>query len=666
MKYAQVAVSVPLKNSVLTYSYEDDSLMVGDLVEIPLGRRKAKGCIIEVDYPIGKVDPKWRKKLKNIIGVIDNSIKLRQEEIDLYTWMSKYYHYSLGQLIFDCLPKFLKRPREVKSVQGDNQDFPHVLNPDQQVIYDHINKSLDSGFKKYLIHGVTGSGKTLIYLNLIKQTIDKGQSVLFLLPEINLTPQFIKTFSSYLKCKIHSYHSGVSNSEKYHLWKNLRENDEPFLLMGVRSSVFLHMNNLGLVVVDEEHDHSFKQEDRCPYNARDVAIKKAHMRNITAVIGSATPTVENFHQYKTSNSYFTLTERAGEGHFPKIELIDIRGKFEDTQKSWPLMNESLVKLKEVLAKGEQALIFINKLGFANYVQCRSCGHHFTNEECGCGLNLRYFKAKCLLSCSHCDFKMPVPESCPECGNLNLLQRGFGTERVHEVVQAALPEYNIERFDRDEIKNFEQLNSKLNRFHNNEINVLVGTQMLSKGHNFEKVNLVLILGVDSQLNFSDFRANEKAYQLITQVSGRAGRFSPESKVLIQTLNPDHDIFVHLKSSQFDHFYQDELEMRDIASCPPFKKMAMIYFSARDRNKLMTSINHAATRLEKTIVKSFNEVQLLGPIPSTIEKKANQFTWCMMLKSGNVNQLHSLIKAFEIGEKTDSTISVKIDIDPYTTA
>jgi primosomal protein N' (replication factor Y) (superfamily II helicase) len=664
MSYVEVAIHAPFANSTLSYeAIAGLELKRGQLVEVPLGRRVVKGVVLNPESDGANIPEKFKDKIKPIVGILDEHFLLTEDELKLYNWMSKYYHYSLGQLIFDCLPQMMKRPRAVEFITGNKNPFPHKLNSVQQPIVDEILTR--ESFSQSFIHGVTGSGKTLIYLHLIKDSIDNAKSALFLLPEINLTPQFIETFSLYLGCKILSYHSGITKSEKYEIWKSMYVSDEPVLLMGVRSSVFLPLRNLGVVIVDEEHDQSFKQDSRCPYNARDVAIKKAQIANCKVVLGSATPTVETYARFKGSDNYFCLKERVGDAKFPVIETIDIRRKEKGENLFWPLSEKAVNDLRETLEKGEQALVFINKLGFANFIQCRACGHQFSNEECGCGLNLRFFKNKNLLSCAHCEFKMPVPESCPKCANINLLQKGYGTERVHEVLQEHFKDYCIERFDRDEIKNFKQLNDKLKRFHSGQIDLLVGTQMLSKGHNFERVNLVLILGIDSQLNFADFRANEKTYQLVTQVAGRSGRYSDYGKVLIQTVNPEHDIFKYLKANSFDGFYKDELQMRECGEVPPFSKIAIVYYSSKNRTKLVDLIGLETNKLNRLIESNFNKVQLLGPVPSYIEKKANQFTWMFMLKSDNVNQLHNLINTFSQGMQKDYAVSIKIDVDPYIT-
>lgn len=658
--FYEIAVNFPKAKSVLTYK-GPANLPVGSIVDLPLGKRTSTGVIVNATDTIDFDE----KKVKEITGVTEGAFALDDIELNLYQWMSKYYHYSLGKLIFDCLPKILKRPMKAKFIQGQNQDLPFELNEKQLNIFQNIEKQLPRGFSQHFIHGVTGSGKSLIYLSLIKKVLDGGKSAQFLLPEINLTPQFTEMFEQYLGYKVLAYHSGVTPSQKFHIWNELKNSDDPVLVLGVRSSIFLPIKNIGIIVVDEEHDSSFKQSDRCPYNGRDVAIKKAQLHSCPVVLGTATPTMENFYLFSKEEgkrNYYQIPDRVNTGYFPKLSVLSTRDEFKGDDNLWPLLPETIDKIQKKLEQKEQVLVFINKLGFASLIQCRGCGHQFKNEECGCDNNLRYFKKKNMLSCAHCEYKVPLPDRCPNCSSVSLLQKGFGTERVQELLQGLFPGHTVDRFDRDEIKNVKQLNQKLQDFHTQKIDVLVGTQMLSKGHNFEKVNLVVILGLDNQLNFADFRSTEKTYQLAMQVSGRAGRYSKDSEVVVQTLNPDHSLFSYIQNNSLEEFYQDELGLREICNCPPFTKLAMVFFSSRFRERLIDTINNVSAKLRKLIEQEFDQVQLLGPTPSVIEKKANQFTWCFMLKTRDINQLHNLLDSFVKNYVDISGVSYKIDVDP----
>lgn len=664
MKVARVAVNYPQKNNGLLYFYEGE-LRRGQVVHVPLGKRSELGCVISVDEsssPEFHATP--QDKIKSIKEVLADW-GLTEDELLLYEWMSQYYHYSLGQLIFDCLPHHLKRPRAIEATEGEGIPLTITPNVGQRGAINAIKEGFGS-FKRYLVHGVTGSGKTLVYLELIKESLNQGKSALFLLPEINLTPQFIQTFSRHLNVPVMSYHSELSDSQKYQTWIAARKMEKPGLILGVRSSVFIPVSNLGLIIIDEEHDSSFKQDDRCPYNARDVATKKAQLLGIPLVMGSATPSIESwyaFHQEALIKNLFELKDRAGDAFLPAVELVDARDKSGKEEDIWPFVSRSVDVIKQALNRKEQVLVFVNRLGFANYLQCRACGHQF---ECpNCSISLRYYKKKNQLACHHCEYKEPLPGQCPACGCLTLSQKGFGTERVQEVLERILPDSRIARFDRDEIKSFKQLEARLEEFHSGKVDLMVGTQMLSKGHNFENVKLVLILGIDNQLNFPDFRAQERVYQTLTQVSGRAGRYSRDGKVLIQTLNPDNTVFEVVKQHEFLRFYENEIHIRSLCECPPFKRMGIIHFSSRFQDKLISHVTeHAGPLVRNLIRQHFSGVTVLGPRPAHIEKKSNQFTWSVLLKSQDLSQLHNLLKSFEINYKSQSSISYKIDIDPYT--
>lgn len=659
--YYQVAVNYPLRNSILTYLSETP-LEVGDLVHIPLGKRQETGVILKAEDKINETI-----NYKKIKSKISETITLSPNDLELYQWMSNYYQYSLGQLIFDTLPRFLKRPRPLKAIVGKNLELPFNLTQEQSAVIQAIKPVLNKGFSKHYVHGITGSGKTSIYLNLFKQITEQGQSCLFLLPEINLTPQFTEVFENHLGVPLYLYHSALSNSDRYNLYHLLQNDDSPKIILGVRSSVFLPIKKLGLIVVDEEHDQSFKQDDRCPYNGRDVAIKKAQLNKIPIILGSATPSLENYFQFKNaqvSNHYYVLKNRPGTSTLPQIKIVDERGKDTFDKVLWPLRKESVDKIKSALEKKEQVLVFINRLGFANYVQCRSCGHQFNCPNCS--VTLKYFKQRSELSCGHCEYKISFPDSCPACNCLTLEQKGFGTERVLSVLKSLLPKYRIDRFDRDEIKNLEQLSHKLNEFHERKIDVLVGTQMLSKGHNFKNVNLVLILGIDSQLNFPDFRSNEKVFQLITQVAGRAGRFGSKSEVLIQTLNKDNPLFSFILDHSFNEFYDHELKIREDAFCPPYSRIAMVYFSSRFLERAIKSSSEATQLLMHLTQKNFQKVKCYGPRPANIEKKSNQYTWCLMLKCSDTKELHDILHNFNQLFTATTGVSLKIDIDPQSLA
>lgn len=741
-KYYNIAVNYPAfpaSNSILTYLENDNlpSLKIGQLVKVPLGRRYEYGVVIEIDVQINlneKSDIKYRK----VSEVILPTMVLKKIDLELFLWTAKYYHYSLGQLIFDCLPSIPKIEKIVSNLalksekktsknknlenttsskkaskavsklsgsvarfQGENQKLEFSLEKGQQEILEHIlNEMKNKSMLRVLIHGVTGSGKTAIYINLIKEVLSQGKSVLYLLPEINLTPQFVEIFKKYLACEIFLYHSGVRDKDRVTFWSSPPH--APILVVGARSSIFLPIENLGLIILDEEHDYSYKQEDRCPYHTREVALKRASLLKIPVVMGTATPSLESFHYHLNfagihananananaggvvSNSinttYYSLKKRISAAKFPQVKLVDIRvpaekislvsksknspssaAGFLSLNPNWPLVSETINEIRNHLQQKGQVLILVNRLGFARYLQCAACGHQF---ECiNCTTKLRYFQKRNLLSCQFCNFVMKIPEVCPQCNCLNIRRIGFGTEKVAEVLRQIFPQNIIDRFDRDEIKTVSQLNKKLQDFHAHKIDILVGTQMLSKGHNFEKVRLVVILGPDAQLNFPDFRASERTYQLLTQVAGRSGRFGGESTVIIQTLNPENDLFTHISEHTFDNFYHQELEIRKTGQFPPYIRMAAIYFTAKDQERTQKSAELAVKLLQELTNLHFKNSWILGPRPGIVEKRVGQYTWGLLIKGKDINELHKLLATFENNFVIPSNIQLKIDVDPY---
>jgi primosomal protein N' (replication factor Y) (superfamily II helicase) len=661
MYHVSVAVNFPLRSSLLTYAISDLELFaLGKIIKVPLGKRSAEGCMIKM-----LSEPNLEYEIKEIKAESLWDYKLSSEELSLYEWMSEYYHYSMGQLIFDCLPKLMKRAKKLKNLCGQGQFPESALNFEQEIIYQRIKKDLEKGFSQHLIHGVTGSGKTFIYLHLIRDIFSQNKSALLLLPEINLTPQFIDFFRQVLGHEVYPYHSAISAGEKFSTWEELKNSslDKPVLVLGVRSSVFLPINNLGLIIVDEEHDSSFKQNDRCPYHARDVAIKKAQIASVPIVLGSATPSLESYQRfkYKGAGVYHALKNRVS-GKLPEVTILSDKEEGIEKRENhyYPFTSQSFKILEEISAQGEQVVVFINRLGFSNYLQCRACGHKFTDPNTD--TPLRYFKTKNLLSSAHSDFSMPAPKSCPECQNMKLLPIGFGTEKVEQVIKEFLPRLKVGRFDREVITTQTKLTETLNQFHSQELDVLVGTQMLAKGHNFKNLSTVFILGVDQGLNLPDFRSNEHSYQLITQVLGRAGRFSDRGKVFIQTLSPEIELFDLIKSHDFDQFYERELKIREWIGFPPFGRLIKIYIHSSAQSEMIAYMESFRELFEEYVEKNNWKIECLGPAPAIIERRKNLYTWYYTLRSNDLKCLHHMAEFVLRNFNFSKRFQIKIDVDP----
>lgn len=661
-----VAVKSPFNQSLLTYkATRDTAYGVGAIVEVPLGSRIILGVVIKTDLPLSSLNGFDETKLKYIKHLYDDNFVISENELNFFTWVAKYYHYQLGPLLFESIPPKVKRLNKLKVIEGSGLDDHFKLNEIQQKYATLIKNAGFEQFNKWLVHGVTGSGKTALYISVIQAALKEKKSALFLLPEINLSPQFVEKFSQRLTGKILTYNSSMTNSQKYNLWNHLINSDEPVVIIGVRSAIFLPVQNLGLIIVDEEHDQSFKQSERCAYNARDLAFIKANMHQAQVILGSATPSVETFYKFKGSGNYLPMQKRIGISALPDVTLVDLKEKkINDktyTHNMWPLNEEALVKIQAKLDKKEQVLVFVNRLGYANYLQCRSCARPF---DCpNCSISLKFYKLRNELSCNICNYKIPKPEVCPDCGNLKIIPKGFGTEKVKDVLCAHFQSARIERFDRDEVKNAKELEAKLKSFHAGEIDIFVGTQMLSKGHNFKNVNLVVVLGLDSQLNFPDFRASERVYQLLEQVSGRSGRFEAKSEVIVLSLCPENKVFQFVKNHSFNGAFEYELPIREMCSYPPFSFLAAIYITSNKFN-LCSSESFALVQFAQEVSRQhFKQCSILGPRPALIEKRANKFTWTIVIKSKDRSQLHNLLNTIKSNYKFKSGVIIKIDIDPY---
>jgi len=649
MNYYRLAVNTPFNNSFLSYCSEE-CFEIGDIVKVPLGRRTELGLVLE------SIEKEDKIEYKNIIGKVPGSLKSEQYFIQLIKLVSQYYYYPMGRLYFESLPKLLKRPRgEFEPILGQSQKKITPNKLQAEIIHSIQEEMEKSQTPQFLIHGVTGSGKTLIYTELMSKVLEGGRSVLFLLPEINLTPQFIDDLSHQISGKIITYNSSLNDSQKFHVWNKVHDLDEPMVIIGVRSSVFLPIKNLGLIIVDEEHDHSFKQEDRCPYHARDVAFFKAKLSKCAVVLGSATPSVESYYRFKTQlpTHYFRLDKRANLRPMPSILLVDKKLEGAETIVSSP----SIELLEKAHSDKRQSIIYINRLGYAQFLTCQKCGHRF---DCpNCSMSLRVFKKKNILRCSCCNFEKRKPDQCPECQNLKLEPIGLGTERILETLNKSHPDLKVSRFDREELKSFEDIKTTLKDFSDSKIDVLVGTQMITKGHNFEKVDNVIILGIDNQLNFPDFRSGERVFQQVLQVAGRSGRFEKEGFVVVETMNTENEIFDYIKHYKVDEFYDFEINLRKATHFPPFYSLVMISLSATKLEKVMQESHNVVRELQ---LYNKGVCEIYGPKPAIVEKRVNKFTWNIILRASDRNSLRIVLDNWYKNNKIQSGISLKIDVDP----
>lgn len=477
-----------------------------------------------------------------------------------------------------------------------------------------------------LLHGVTSSGKTEIYSHLITQTLEQGKQVLYLLPEIALTTHIINRLQQFYGDKISVFHSRYSVDERVEVWNNLiAQSDKAQIVLGARSSVLLPFSNLGLIIVDEEHETSFKQFEPSPrYHARDTAIMLGYLHGANVLLGSATPSVETFYNAKQSKyGYVKLDTRYGNVQLPEIELVDIKEKHRKKRMTGHFSDRLLGLMEEALSDKEQIILFQNRRGFAPVVECSTCG---VAPQCpNCDVSLTFHKFNNELRCHYCGHQEALPKTCPACENPTLDSKGFGTEQIELELTELFPEAKVARMDLDTTRGKYGYQKLLRSFHDQEIDILVGTQMLTKGLDFKNVSLVGVLNADNLLNFPDFRAHERTYQLMVQVSGRAGRDQKRGKVAIQSFNPYHQILQQVTIHDYEGMYQDQMNERHQFSYPPLVRLVRIVLKHKDFIKVDT----AANWMGKSLVNSFGD-RVLGPTSPSIGRIRNKYIKSILIK------------------------------------
>lgn len=507
-----------------------------------------------------------------------------------------------------------------------------------------------------LVDGVTGSGKTEVYLQLVQYALKNGKQSLLLVPEIGLTPQFLARFSRRLALPIAVLHSGLTDLERLHAWRGAASG-EVRVIIGTRSAVFVSLLEPGLFIVDEEHDLSYKQHDGFRYSARDVIIKRAQLLGVPVVLGSATPSIESLHNVATGRyRCLQLTQRAGTSSLPEVALLDIRYK--------PLTDGLsallLKKMAQVLAGGDQVLVFLNRRGFAPIVICHGCG--WLAECSHCDARLTWHRDDNILRCHHCAREWPLPTACPKCSHQPLTPAGIGTERVETALEGYFPDAAIVRIDRDSTRGKGELEKRLGQVHAGEAQILIGTQMLAKGHHFPGVTLVAILNADQGLFGSDFRANERMAQLIVQVTGRAGRAEKPGTVLIQTHNPHHPMWQHMLNHDYRQFAEVVLNERREAFLPPFSAHALLRAEAKKPGQALQLLQQLKTDMEISLPSG---VDCLGPVPALMERRIGYFRAQLLFQAERRSVLHRLLcVVVTLIEEKKKAHSVRwwLDVDP----
>jgi len=538
-----------------------------------------------------------------------------------------------------------------------------ILNAEQEAAFTTIADAMEDGFfSEFLIFGVTGSGKTEIYLQLIEKALQEGKSSLVLVPEISLTPQTIERFvKRFGEEEIAVLHSKLSTGERYDSWQNIHKG-EAHIVIGARSAVFAPMQNLGIIIIDEEQDNSYKSEMTPRYHTREVARYIAQKEDIPLVLGSATPSLETYKRAKEGEiGLLPLHQRANKQALPEVEIIDLRKELAKGNHS--MLSERLQEaITETLQKKQQMILFLNRRGYSTFIMCRECGYIATCKRCN--ISLTYHAKQNKLKCHYCGYETDILHTCPECQSTTIRYFGTGTQKLEEQIQALYPEARVLRMDIDTVRKKHGHEEIMEAFKKGEADILIGTQMIVKGHHFPNVTLVGVIAADSSLNIDDFRASETTFQLLTQVAGRAGRGEEKGRVMLQTYNPDHFVLELVKKQDFLAFYEIEILLRKQLKNPPFCDIIVIGVSDTDNERAEKTIQRLYAYLKQKIQTENTPIMVYKGIPAPIDKIKDRFRWRMIIKCKYNAEISALVQEMldKAYKQTKGDTRIVADLNP----
>lgn len=697
---------------------------VGARVAVSFGRQNVVGVIVEKLTDEKPLDLGF--KLKAITELLDDSAILDAKVLSLLTWAAQYYQFPIGEVMHASLPSFLRQgkpynllarmwkliddhaedklkrsekqqdaykilklhptgtsenilnlagvetatlkaleKKQITQCLLEAQDFkpqamtlaqmPLTPNDEQKRAIQRILKARDS-YHAFLLDGLTGSGKTEVYLQVMQEVLKQGKQVLVLVPEIGLTPQTVSRFQSRFHCHIALLHSGLNDSKRLQAWQSA-QTGKASIVIGTRSAIYTPLPHLGLIVLDEEHDLSFKQQEGFRYHARDVALYRAHLENCPIILGSATPSIDSYALVEQGKmTRLELDQRAGVAVMPKMHVIDLKV----AQKQNGISQQLIHEVQKRLDKKEQVLIFLNRRGYAPVLICESCGWQAKCPHCDANFTVHRQPYQ-HLHCHHCGTIHRMPEHCPQCQHNELKPIGLGTAKVEENLQTLFPNFDVIRVDRDSTSRVGSWQKIYNKIQKSEPIILLGTQMLAKGHHFPYVTLVAILDIDSGLLSVDFRATERTAQLIIQVAGRAGRGEKKGEVYLQTLRPDHPLLNTLLESGYRSFAKQTLKERKAAWMPPYRYAALLRCESKDQELNQNFLQEHAQALRQA---AENSIDIWGPIPAPMERKAGRYQAHMVLLSKDRARMHFYIRQWwqNVWHNKPHGMKLSLDIDP----
>jgi len=704
--YADIAVCLPLAR---TFIYKlTTPVETGCRVVVPFRKRDVEGFVVGF-----RKDAPPDIEVHEIGSVLDAIPLLRPDVFNLCRWVADYYATPIGEVLKAALPPGISAKhveglrhspprrggvdapskakaqtgwREARVRQGeasieDRQDISAelttparqlllscratpplrggelVMTPDQTKALSTINST--PGFRPILLHGVTGSGKTEIYMQAVEHFLAAGKTSLILVPEIGLTPQLTDQFARRFPNQIAILHSSLTRRQRIDEWLRIYRGEVP-IVIGTRSAVFAPLGNLALIVVDEEHETSYKQEEVPRYHARDTAVMRAKLAGAAVVLGSATPSMESFHNAASQKyDYVMLTTRVEGRPLPAVEIVNMREEYAAEGKQVVLSRRLLEAINARLDRGEQTMILLNRRGYATFLLCRHCG--FTFQCNSCSVAMTYHRSIEKLLCHYCGLARRPPARCPECDSEYIHYVGEGTERLEAELKCRFPDARVGRIDRDAMRHMRDYERVLGGFRAGDIDILAGTQMIAKGHDFPRVTLVGVVGADAPLALPDFRAAERTFQLLTQVAGRSGRGGRPGEVVIQSYFPDHYTFQLAVTQRFEDFYARESRYRKAMFYPPFAALAGIMVTDRDRGRAADTAREIGEYLDSL---RSNAMRILGPAPAPLERIKRMHRQQLLIKSSSRASLHHLLGRLRqyIEDRKFGSTRVFIDVDP----
>ncbi len=635
--------------SIYSYKNPFEEPLLGHIVDIPFGRGACKGLVVN------SYEGEGSTKLKPIFGLTKNKAVIGQDLIDFIHWFHTHYQcspYKAFQTIIGA--KSIRKLDEPDAINIKEPEYE--LSEDQKSTLAEIFKH-DENFQEFYIRGVTGSGKTEIYMQLAATLLKKGKSTILLVPEIALTPQYTRIFTERFGSVISVIHSGLTPKQRDIEWNRINRGHAT-LIIGPRSAVFAPAKNLGLIIVDEEHEPSYKQDSHPRYATHKCVEFRAKYHEAWLVYGSATPRVETFARFQDEKkAIFELNTRVSGNPLPSVELIDMAEAMKE--KSGGLITHQLeAAIKDRLEKKEKVMILINRRGFSTFIICQKCQ---TIHECSqCGLSYTYHQDR-TFRCHRCGIVKGVTHTCKSCKSNRLGFSGVGIQKVELEIQRLFPFANTLRLDRDTAKTMKEMENILDEFRSSG-DILIGTQLIAKGHHIETVTLVAVLGIDTTLNLPDFRSTERSFQLITQVAGRAGRGDKPGHVIVQTLQPEHPAIEHASKHDFHAFFKEEISYRDCLGYPPFKELIHIIISSKEEKELQAFCKVLDSFLIETFKTLDVDSQRMGPKPAPIERVRDHHRWDVVIKCEKEN-LKSIKDSFLAAPKPPKSVRLMFDYDPY---